>query len=134
MTREIDPEVAADALRRERPDRDGHDDSGFDSLVAKAARDAAETIRSGGGSSTCERCKHVVKPYYRHCPRCEGWRNLLQVERLEDAIRKVKASPPKPDQQAAFIKRLIELGHPDAVGLIKSVTEQKAGKKAKGAL
>jgi hypothetical protein len=144
MTRELDPEIAADLARITRTDRPRLDDAEFSARVAQTGRDAQETIRetirtaklADRGETSCDRCKHVVKPYYKHCPRCEGWTNHLQVERLADAIRKVKQQPPTPAQEQAFIKRLIELGHPDATGFIAAVTEQtkQGGKRARGAL
>jgi hypothetical protein len=77
----------------------------------------------------------VVRPFYMRCPRCEGDENRESGDRLSEAIRRVKASPPtKPEEERACVKRLLALGHPCPDEFLKALLERQRGGKDRGTL
>lgn len=73
--------------------------------------------------TTCSSCDHVLAPYYRHCPRCEGSRNRGRVESMADLIRQLRtlalAGDPDPEREREIIAQLREHNHPDLDGLTR---------------
>lgn len=98
-----------------------HDELG-DFTATKRPQDArGETKASASDRTDCHVCGHVVAPYYRHCPQCEGRRNREKVDRLAAVIREVKSwvdHPADPETERDTIKQLYELDHPDVKGLL----------------
>lgn len=70
----------------------------------------------------CPDCNHVMRPFYRNCPQCEGERNRRSVEVLAEVIRDIKANVPRTaDQERAAMKRLVALNHPCPADFLKAI-------------
>ncbi len=76
----------------------------------------------------CPTCGHITKPFYGKCPKCEGDRNRLHVDRLAEVIRELKSSvdgPLSPDRERELVKLLYLYSHPDPKGLLDWIENQK---------
>lgn len=81
-------------------------------------------------TTKCDVCGHVVKPNYRHCPKCEGDRNRRSVDVLREVIVEMKESPPRnAAEERDAIKRLYQLDHPFPEDFIKAITTGSEPKK-----
>lgn len=80
------------------------------------------------GAKYCS-CGHVIAPFYRTCPACEGARNRERCNALRAVVLEVKATahtPVSADHEAYLKKQLHDLGHPDVSGLLAWVEVQRA--------
>jgi uncharacterized OB-fold protein len=69
----------------------------------------------------CSTCQHIMRPYYARCPKCEGDRNRIKIDRLAEVIRELKTSVTRdlePDRERELIKLLEVYQHPDAKGFL----------------
>lgn len=87
-------------------------------LLDATARDVNVPI-----ANECPTCKHVMAPYYRHCPKCEGDRNRQKVDRIAELVRELKAiavqGDPNPSREREILHQLREYDHPDLDGLTR---------------
>lgn len=80
----------------------------------------------------CPTCGHITKPFYGRCPKCEGDRNRVQVNKLAEVIRELKSSidgPLNPERERELVKLLHVYNHPDPKGLLDWIENQKRAPK-----
>lgn len=107
----------------------GYEDPNPRAIVARTTTTALAppplpTICTPTVKTECSRCKHVVAPFYRTCPKCEGDRNRDKVDRLERTIKEFKDvdSVMNPERERQLVKQLEECDHPDVKGFLQKVT------------
>lgn len=69
----------------------------------------------------CSTCNHVLKPFYVHCPKCQGDTNRRHVDRLAAVIRELKDSihdDIDPDRERELVKMLELYEHPEPKGFL----------------
>lgn len=89
-------------------------DDEFSKLLAKTPRPEASP------PTNCPECGHVVRPYYKRCPKCEGARNRKAVDATAVVIKQLKASR-NPEEERVLLKQLDAMGHPDVNGLVLAI-------------
>ena len=109
--------------------------SKLDQLLEAVVVEVGNASDKPKAADRCSHCDHVIRPYYRTCPQCEGTCNRALVERLGDSIRSYRARPPRtPDEERAAEKQLVSYGHPYAAEFIRAIlaTPTGPGRASKG--
>lgn len=74
-------------------------------------------------TTECSKCKHVVKPYYTECLKCQGDRNRDRVDAMARAIRELKELSLRGDsdseRERQLTKEIRGHDHPDIEGLLR---------------